>query len=177
MAQARGFWWSLFESSISHAILGLNQRAKRHMQQFWTFLGDSYSEFIHSAPLLLSPPSELETLKPSWIPPFTSFHDCVHVCSVGWILCDPMDCSPPGSPVHGISQARILEWVAISSSRGSSRARDQTCISCIAGGFFTTAAPGKPIIPIAIAISYPHNFFPPFSSFISLFIKYLLSIY
>ena len=40
-------------------------------------------------------------------------------------LCDPMDCSPPGSSVHGILQARILEWVAISSSRGSSQPRDQ----------------------------------------------------
>jgi len=49
-----------------------------------------------------------------------------------------MDCSPPGSSVHGISQARILEWIAISFSRGSSRPRDQTCISCLAGRFFTT---------------------------------------
>ena len=44
--------------------------------------------------------------------------------------------NPPGTSVRGISQARILEWVAISSSRGSSQPRDQTCISCIAGGFF-----------------------------------------
>ena len=44
-------------------------------------------------------------------------------------LCDPMDCSPPGSSVHGILQARILEWVAISSSRGSSRPKDQTPVS------------------------------------------------
>ena len=43
-------------------------------------------------------------------------------------LCNPMDCSPPGSSVYGISQARILKWVAISSSRGSSLPRDQTCI-------------------------------------------------
>ena len=41
-----------------------------------------------------------------------------------------MDCSPPGSSVHGISQARILEWVAISFSKASSRPRDPTCISC-----------------------------------------------
>ena len=41
-------------------------------------------------------------------------------------LCDPMDCSPPGSCVHGILQARILEWVAVSSSRGSSPPRDGT---------------------------------------------------
>ena len=44
-------------------------------------------------------------------------------------LCDPMDHSLPGSSVHGIFQARILEWVTISSSRGSSQPRDQTCIS------------------------------------------------
>ena len=53
-------------------------------------------------------------------------------------LCNPMDCSLPGSSVHGISQVSVLEWVAISSSRASSWPRDQTCISCTAGGFFTT---------------------------------------
>ena len=46
-------------------------------------------------------------------------------------LCDPMDCSPPGFSVHGILQARILEWVAISSSRGSSGPRDGTCVSYV----------------------------------------------
>ena len=51
-----------------------------------------------------------------------------HLCPT---LCDPMHCSPPGSSVHVISQARILEWVAISFSKGSSRPRDQTFISCI----------------------------------------------
>ena len=51
--------------------------------------------------------------------------------------CDPTGCSLPGSSVHGIFQARILECVAMSFSRGSSRHRDQTCISCIVGGFFT----------------------------------------
>ena len=45
-------------------------------------------------------------------------------------FCNPMDSSLPGSPVHGILQARILEWVATSSSRGSSWLRDKTCISC-----------------------------------------------
>ena len=50
-------------------------------------------------------------------------------------LCDPMDCSLPGSSVHGISQARILEWVAMPFSRGSSR--DGTQVSCTAGRFFT----------------------------------------
>ena len=46
-------------------------------------------------------------------------------------LCDPTDCSPPGSSVYGIFQARLLDWVAISSSRGSSQSRDQTSVSCV----------------------------------------------
>ena len=46
-------------------------------------------------------------------------------------LCNPIDCSPPGSSVHGILQARILEWVAMPSSRGSSRHRDQTCVTYV----------------------------------------------
>ena len=46
-------------------------------------------------------------------------------------LCEPLGCSPSGSAVHGISQARILEWTAISSSRGSSQPRDRTCVSCV----------------------------------------------
>ena len=50
---------------------------------------------------------------------------------------DPMDCSLPGSSVHGILQARILVWVAICFSRGSSRPRDWTQVSHIAGRFFT----------------------------------------
>ena len=66
-----------------------------------------------------------------------------HVCV--W-LCDPIHCSLPGSSVCGILQARILEWVAVLSSRGSSQPRDQTPVSCIAGGFFTAEPWGKPHI-------------------------------
>ena len=57
-----------------------------------------------------------------------------------------MDCSLPGFSVHGILQERILEWVAISFSRGSSQLRNQTWISCIAGRFFTEWALRKPLI-------------------------------
>ena len=57
-----------------------------------------------------------------------------------------MDCSPPGFSVHVIFQARILEWFAISSSRGPSPSRDWTRVSCVAGRFFTTAPPGKPLL-------------------------------
>ena len=67
---------------------------------------------------------------------------CVHakslqLCST---LCDPMDWSLPGSSVHGILQGRILDWVAISYSKGSSQSRDQTRVSCIVGRFFTNWA-------------------------------------
>ena len=64
---------------------------------------------------------------------------CIHAKSLQLcpILCDPMDYSPPGSSVHGILQARILEWLAIPFSRGSSWPRDWSQLSHIAGKFFT----------------------------------------
>ena len=69
-----------------------------------------------------------------------------------------MDCSPPGSSVHGILQARILEWVAIPFSRGSSQPRDWTWVSCIAGGFFTVWATREaPEIPDKIRQHFPSN--------------------
>ena len=55
-------------------------------------------------------------------------------------LCDPTDCSPPGSTVHGILQAGILEWIAILFSRGSSQPKDRTWVSCIGARFFTFEA-------------------------------------
>ena len=69
-------------------------------------------------------------------------------CEVLWgshlgSLCDPMDCSPPGSSVHGILQARTLELVAIPFSRRPSRPREWTCVSQIAGRFFTVWATSK----------------------------------
>ena len=70
---------------------------------------------------------------------------CVSVCLCVSVLivqscttlCNPMDCSLPGSSVHGILQTRILEWVDMPFSRESSHPRDQNQVSCIAGRFFT----------------------------------------
>ena len=62
---------------------------------------------------------------------------CVLVAQSCPTLCDPVDCNLPGSSVHEIFQARILEWVAISFSKGSSQPRDRTRVSCTAGKFFT----------------------------------------
>ena len=85
------------------------------------------------------------TKSQTWLSNWTATGLYIHICWWWWwcevaqscpTLCDPMDCSPPGSSVHGILQARILEWVAISFSRGSSQPRDQTQVSCIAGRRF-----------------------------------------
>ena len=76
-------------------------------------------------------------------------------------LCDPVDCSLPGSSVHEILQARILKWVAMPSSKGSFQPRDWnfvSFISCIVGRFFTNESLGKPII--SNSIFYISNYLP-----------------
>ena len=85
---------------------------------------------------------------------------CVKLLQLCPTLCDSMDYSPPGSSVLGISQAIIPEWVAISSSRGSSQLRDQTCLSslsCFAGGYFTAEPPGKCIYIYIYIYIYIHT--------------------
>ena len=89
-----------------------------------------------------------------------SHFECVsksHVCAT---LFDSMDCSPPGSSVHGISQARILEWVAISFSRGSSRIWDRTWCPvspALAGRFYHWATwEARGLIKTQIAEPRPH---------------------
>ena len=72
-------------------------------------------------------------------------------------LCHPVDCSPPGSSVHGILQARILEWVAISFSRGSSQPRDQTQVSCIAGRHFNLWATREALVSHECNANQNHN--------------------
>ena len=90
----------------------------------------------------------------------------MHACSVTKLfltLCNPMDCNLPGSSVHGILQVRILEWVVISSSRGSSSPRDWACISCIGRRiffffffFFTTEPSGRPIRVVMLQVISLH---------------------
>ena len=75
------------------------------------------------------------------------FAECVFVAQSCPTLCDPMDCSPPGSSVHGILQARILEWVAIPFSKGSSWPRDRTRVSCIVL-FFSCGGHQSFVLPI-----------------------------
>ena len=76
---------------------------------------------------------------------------CMHACSVTQscqALCDPMECNPPGSSVHGILRQVILEWVAMSSSGDLPNPGIKPTYPALAGEFFTTAPPGKPIFNI-----------------------------
>ena len=81
---------------------------------------------------------------------FPKFHRSWCVCAQSLqsclTLCDPVAWPMTVSSVHEILQARILEWVAVPPSRGSSPPRDWTCVSCIAGRLFTTEPPGKHIV-------------------------------
>ena len=80
---------------------------------------------------------------------------CVCVCLVTQsysTFCNPIDCSLPGSFVHGILQERILQSVAIPFSRGSSQPRDWIWVSCIAGGFFTVWATPEALISILTTV-------------------------
>ena len=71
---------------------------------------------------------------------WTSHHNSFECSIFRTPICDPIDCSPPGSSAHGILQARILEWVAIPFSRGPPKPGDQTRVSCITSRFFTNWA-------------------------------------
>ena len=88
--------------------------------------------------LLLAPPGKARSYHAAAAAAAKSLQSCP-------TLCDPMDCNPPGSSVHGILHARILEWVAKPSSRGSSQPRDHiSSVSCI-GKWVPLLPPGKPL--------------------------------
>ena len=94
----------------------------------------------------------------SWYSTFLELageHNRLCVCVCSWVhmqscltLCNPMDCSLPGSPVHGIFQSRRLEWVSISFSRGSSR--DQSRVSCVGRQILYYCATWKALLDISV---------------------------
>ena len=85
---------------------------------------------------------------------------CVWITQSCLTLCNPMDCNPPGSFVHEIFQTRILKWIAIPFSRGSSWPRDQTLVSCIAGRFFTIWANSEAHIKFILSIYIYYIIYP-----------------
>ena len=95
--------------------------------------------------LILLTSLDVNFIPPIFPVPYWAFSVCAWSCLT---FCDPMECSLPGSSVHGIFQARTLEWVAISFSRESSRPSNWTQVSCIAGRFFTNLAMREALIHV-----------------------------
>ena len=95
-------------------------------------------------------------------------------------VCDPVDCSLPTSSVHGILQARILEWVYMPSSSGSFLPRNQAHISCISGGFFTTEPLGTPYFYLNLessSFTLLSCLWTELYSFLDFFIEFLSKLY
>ena len=97
----------------------------------WRGCGEREPSFLHYW-------WECKLVQPPWRTVWRLFVVAVVVVLLLYLdsFCDPMDCSPPGSSIHGASQARILEWVAISLSRASSQPSNQICVSCIGRWIF-----------------------------------------
>ena len=106
--------------------------------------------------LKVVPFREIEPMGFIFIHPYSYIKVKVSVLQSYATLSNPMNCSPPGSSVHEILQTRILEWIAISSSRGSSQTMDQTWVSWIAGRFFTILAISHISISISVSIMEIH---------------------
>ena len=115
----------------NHAVSSLPLLILYKIWFFPKFLRKNVPLLVRNCFLQLHGRNEVQINQVSY---FMGFPGVPSVCSAAQscpTLCDPMDCSPPGSSAHGILQARMLEWVAMSSSRGSSQLRDWTCISYI----------------------------------------------
>ena len=91
------------------------------------------------------------------------FESCAQSCLT---LCYLLDCSLPGSSVHGVFQVRVLKWVAMPSSRGSSWPKNRTlvsCVSCTAGGFFTCWAIREALLTLLFLLETTSCVFSTFS--------------
>ena len=102
---------------------------------FTNFVMQTHEVPAHNSTDEKTHPYVLKTHKPPHLFHIAFVCRCAKLLQSCLTLCDPMDWSPPDSSVHGISQARILERVAIPFSRRSSQPRDGTCVSCTVGRF------------------------------------------
>ena len=103
-----------------------------------------YLFFLFLTEFTLYDRTEVHSHHYTWFNFFPLYGWVIFHCISCPTLCNPMDCSLPGLSIHGILWARILEWVAILFSKGSSQPRDRTQVSWIAGRLFTFKPPGKP---------------------------------
>ena len=147
-------WYSYIFKNIPqfvviHTVKGFGIVSKAEIDVFWNFLAFLMIQRMLAIWSLVP----LPLLNPAWTSGSSWFMYCwslawrilsitLLTCGKGKLLsrvwlCNPMDCSLPASSVHGIFQARVLEWVAISFSRGSSWPRGRTPVSHVVGRFFT----------------------------------------
>ena len=112
----RGAWWATVHG-VAKSHTGLNSHSHTHSMEYFSLLFATrcFGFLSTSVKNVMGILIEVKVL----------------ITQSCMTLCNPMDCSLPGSSVYGISQARTLEWIAISSSRGSSQPRDQTHVSCV----------------------------------------------
>ena len=161
--QTNGSWPTVWKAELISHILTMVacpslycSPQDRPQASQWRVLGARNSDFIWKAVGMVDYyPKEAScpgldasffyrTKKGRWRGKAKRIITVVYSLSCVRFFCDPTDNNLLGFSVHGISQAKTLEWVAVSFSRGSSWHRDQTRITCIAGGFFTTDPLGKP---------------------------------
>ena len=124
---------SLFLAARSDRALGRQERGESK-------LGTPRCRGLSSWPLnknRKAPPPQIFPLKNTTVQSNVPMMGKVLVAQSCLTLCGPVDCIPPGSSVHGISWARLLEWVAIPLSRVSFQPKDRTWVSCIPGIFLT----------------------------------------
>ena len=178
--QEAGWWWSggirghsyKGAQSASEVPLALGSTSAALVQSLTCVAWDRTPQILYSnlkhidsvqllANLLMSEPRSLHLVWVCWLCLMDFLPVCAQSCPT---VCGPMDCTQRGSSLHGIFQARILEWVAISYSRGFSWLRDRTLVSCISElvrRFFTTSATWEAFFsstctsPVMHCLKYP----------------------
>ena len=119
-SQPRSFNWWMVKQTVAHPNHGILCSNKK--EHHW---------YIHRPDWIFRALCWVDKANPQGLHTVWFYSCCFLVAQSCLTLCDRMDCSPPGSSVHGILQTRILEWVAMLSFRGSSQPRDRTRISCV----------------------------------------------
>ena len=121
---------------------------QKHQGHDWRLSANSPTEYESLlSPLFILPKPSTEWIISFHITEVNLYYVISALAQSCPSLCHSLDCRPPGCSVHGIFRARTLEWVAISSSGGSSWLRDWSSISTIAGGLFTAESSGKAVLP------------------------------